>query len=116
MAQRLSGLWHLTQARSSTGCTSRGKSATSKASPDGSISDGPRASAFETVAARRTVFSVLFSWQPTHPCFSPGITCVKLCMRFTARPSASSATKKSDLSAGTLKYALPSPSTGTVPR
>ena len=69
----------------------------------GSIALGLRDSACETDFVRRTVFAVLRSWQPTHPWRSPGITCVKLCMRFTARPSASTATKKSARSAGAVK-------------
>ena len=100
---RTSGLWHFTHARSRIGCTSRGKSATSKRRPSGSIALGLRASAIETGFTRRTVFTVLRSWQPMHPCRSPGITCVKLCMRFTARPSASTATKKSAFRAGAVK-------------
>ena len=112
---RTSGLWHFTHARSSTGWTSRGKSATSKRRPEGSISLGLRASACETDFVRRTVFAVLRSWQPTHPCRSPGITCVKLCIRLTARPPASTATKKRAFRAGAVKYALPSASTGTQP-
>ena len=55
------------------------------------------------------------SWQPTQPENSPGITEVKLCIRFTASSFSSRATKKKDRCAGSTKRADPSFSTGTVP-
>lgn len=55
------------------------------------------------------------SWQPMHDVTVPGMKFTKLCIFFTALPSASSAVKDSALFAGTLKCAEPSSSTFTVP-
>ena len=65
-------------------------------------------------AVRRT-FS-FGSWHPLHTSRSPGCRYVSLRMFCTAQPSARSAWKKSGTPTGARKYALPSASTGTVPR
>lgn len=55
------------------------------------------------------------SWQPWQVRFSPGCNWVAERIEVTAKPLASSAWKNNSQRAGTVKWALPSASTGTVP-